>query len=122
MKVCPRVDPLLVESTHTHASREELHARLIQERLLREENSDPWRVVFERTMGKVAAFFRYGCGAPQDCGTTIYDVDRTHDEDWEHALWLAAEEKGRRGYAPSEAKCQGKLMLSYNFEGNPYIQ
>ncbi|OSX56007.1 hypothetical protein POSPLADRAFT_1161553, partial [Postia placenta MAD-698-R-SB12] len=119
-KICPRASDSLFESSHTFATRQDIKNRLRLDREQHALSATPLRTVFERTLSRIAAYRKYGCGA------AVYGADgylNESDEVWvDHLELRAAHEKARRGYQPSEqVKCGGRLLFMYDFDGEPFL-
>lgn len=113
------------QSTHTTATREDLKTRLRQDRQQRSKGEMPVRVVFERTVGKLAAYMKHGCGT-LTTDSRFLDNNAQGLEDEELSQWRAATVRSRRGHRTKHQQpgrlCEGRLLLSYDYDGQPYVQ
>ncbi|GBE78483.1 hypothetical protein SCP_0113720 [Sparassis crispa] len=123
LKICPCADAALLNSTHTSATREDLKNRLRRDREQQQTFASPMRLVFEKTLGRIAAYRKYGCGASINEHAAGSSYQAVSDEDWlEHQHLRAAQEKGRRGYQLTMRRCEGRLLYLFDYDGEPFVQ
>lgn len=105
---------LETESTsHTSARREEIQAKLKDQREVQQEFCSPVADVFEKTSALITALTRLGC-------TSQSALDLELDQD--KVDWDAESGKLRRGYPRAPNCCSGKIIFGYNFDQVPHVR
>ena len=115
-RICPNADPEILETSHTYASRDELQRRY-RARVVSEGSQGLQRLLFEKTVAKVAAYRKHGCGSLQFQATHYTEYERVEKDAVSNA-----EEKGLRGYKYHDNKCKGRLIISYDADSKPFVQ
>ncbi|KAG6819294.1 hypothetical protein H0H93_013296 [Arthromyces matolae] len=115
-KVCPKVDMEEAKTGHTVATRQDIQDRLKKNIECRVSTSSPSRDVFEKTVALISALRTLGCNARRQEETFLTASEKVFLQDF-----AERQSKMSRGYTPSVKTCEGRLLLEYNEEGNPYI-
>lgn len=74
-------------------------------------------LLFQKSVAKIAAYRKHGCGSHLS-QTTLYSTQERDQKDLERE----AEENGRRGYRYINNRCEGRLLLSYDYDSQPFVQ
>ncbi|KAJ7029938.1 hypothetical protein C8F04DRAFT_1368646 [Mycena alexandri] len=116
-KICPKVNRDNMTEPHTCATRELLRERLCNDRDTRIAGASPSRDVFQKTGALFSALRKMGCSAPL-CEETVYDSDEEEARD----AMVLHHRRNRRGYDPKATQCEGRLLLRYDYQQQPYIK
>ncbi|KAJ7122259.1 hypothetical protein C8R44DRAFT_622063 [Mycena epipterygia] len=116
VKVCPYSDIDTLSQPHTQASKEDVQARLKQDREDRLQYASPSKEIFCRTAAYLTALRKLGCCRPlvQETELSIDLEERKQTRD----IYL---QQIQRGYRPKDASCEGRLLFGYNSQGQAYI-
>lgn len=121
-KICSLSNAEDMRRPHVSATPQDLKLRLLNDRETRAADQTPARVVFERTLGRLAAYRKHGCGADMEESSTQQQGDVYSENRDELSIWQTANEQRRCGFEYSSPQCDGLLLLSYTYDRNPYVQ
>lgn len=106
-----------MRAVHLSASREDVKARLRQDRQQHINTMSPTRDIFEKTLAFISALQLNGCRAP------LYEPTILSLREQEiHSAFAAHKARMQRGYTPLNQMCEGRLHLLYTAEDAPYIR
>jgi len=117
VKACSISDLESMRAVHLSASREDVKARLRQDRQQHINTMSPTQDIFEKTLAFISALQLNGCRAP------LYEPTILSVREQEiHSAFAAHKAHMQRGYTPVNKICEGQLHLLYTAEDAPYIQ
>ena len=106
-----------MRAVHLSASREDVKARLRQDRQQHINTMSPTRDIFEKTLAFISALQLNGCRAP------LYEPTILSLREQEiHSVFATHKARMQRGYTPLNQMCEGRLRLLYTAEDAPYIR
>ena len=117
VKACPMSDLKSMRAVYLSASREDIKARLQQDRLQHINTMSPTQDIFEKTLAFISALQLNGCHAP------LYEPTILSVREQEiHSAFATHKTRMQWGYTPLNKMCEGRLHLLYIAEDAPYIR